>query len=101
MVGNRKGLKNMDNKFVINNEGQKKILGISDENIECERKDIDKDLRRVQLTLKDIIDNKDYFDSDLSNLLSDLEFIQEKVVRLNIHKNQAETWNVWLKGQKN
>ena len=91
----------MDNKFVINNEGQKKILGISDENIECERKDIDKDLRRVQLTLKDIIDNKDYFDSDLSNLLSDLEFIQEKVVRLNIHKNQAETWNVWLKGQKN
>lgn len=91
----------MDNKFVIDNDGQKKILGISDDNIEREREDIDKDLRHVQLTLKDIIDNKDYFDSDLPNLLSDLEFIQEKVVRLNIHKNQAETWNVWLKDQKN
>lgn len=91
----------MDNKFVIDNDGQKKILGISDENIERERKDIDKSLKHVQLTLKEIIDNKDYFDSDLSNLLSDLEFVQEKVVRLNIHKNQAETWNVWLKDQKN
>ena len=91
----------MDNKFVIDNDGQKKILGISDDNIERERKDIDKDLRHVQLTLKDIIDNKDYFDSDLPNLLSDLEFIQEKVVKLNIHKNQAKTWNVWLKDQKN
>lgn len=91
----------MDNKFVIDNDGQKKILGISDENIERERKDIDKSLKHVQLTLKEIIDNKDYFDSDLSNLLSDLEFVQEKVVRLNIHKDQAETWNVWLKDQKN
>lgn len=101
MVGNQKGLKNMDNKFVINDEGKKKILGISDENIECEKKDIDKSLKHVQLTLKEIIDNKDYFDSDLSNLLSDLEFVQEKVVKLNIHKDQAEIWNVWLKDQKN
>lgn len=91
----------MDNKFVIDNDGQKKILGISNENIEHEEEDIDKSLKHVQLTLKEIIDDKDYFDSDLSNLLSDLEFVQEKVVKLNIHKNQAETWNVWLKDQKN
>lgn len=91
----------MDNKFVIDNDGQKKILGISYENIEHEKEDIDKSLKHAQLTLKEIIDNKDYFDSDLSNLLSDLEFVQEKIVRLNIHKNQAETWNVWLKDQKN
>lgn len=90
----------MNNKFVIDNNGQKKILGISDENIEREKEDIDKSLKHAQLTLKEIIDNKDYFDSDLSNLLSDLEFIQEKVVKLNIHKDQAETWNVWLKDQK-
>lgn len=91
----------MDNKFVIDNDGQKKILGISNENIEHEKEDIDKSLKHVQLTLKEIIDNKDYFDSDLSNLLSDLEFVQEKVVKLNIHKDQAEIWNVWLKDQKN
>lgn len=91
----------MDNKFVIDNDGQKKILGISNENIEHEKEDIDKSLKHAQLTLKEIIDNKDYFDSDLSNLLSDLEFVQEKVVKLNIHKNQAKTWNVWLKDQKN
>lgn len=91
----------MDNKFVIDNDGQKKILGISNENIEHEKEDIDKSLKHVQLTLKEIIDNKDYFDSDLSNLLSDLEFVQEKVVKLNIHKDQAEIWSVWLKDQKN
>lgn len=91
----------MDNKFVIDNDGQKKILGISNKNIEHEKEDIDKSLKHVQLTLKEIIDNKDYFDSDLSNLLSDLEFVQEKVVKLNIHKDQAEIWNVWLKDQKN
>lgn len=72
---------------------QKKLLGIDDKNITQEEKRIDEGLRYVNSKLTEIIDNKEYLNSNIPNLIKKLSYIQEKVIKLNIHKRQAETYN--------
>lgn len=72
---------------------QKKLLGIDDKNITQEEKRIDEGLRYVNANLVEIINNKEYLNSNIPNLIKKLSYIQEKVIKLNIHKRQAETYN--------
>ena len=72
---------------------QKKLLGIDDKNITQEEKRIDEGLRYVNANLVEIINNKENQNSNIPNLIKKLSYIQEKVIKLNIHKRQAETYN--------
>ena len=72
---------------------QKKLLGIDDKNITQEEKRIDEGLRYVNANLVEIINNKEYLNSNIPNLIKKLSYIQEKVIKLNIHKRQAETYD--------
>lgn len=72
---------------------QKRLLGIDDKNIAREEKHIDEGLRYVNSRLTEIIDNKGYLNSDIPNLIEKLSYIQEKIIKLNIHKRQAETYD--------
>ena len=72
---------------------QKKLLGIDDKNITQEEKRIDEGLRYVNANLVEIINNKEYLNSNVPNLIKKLSYIQEKVIKLNIHKRQAETYD--------
>lgn len=77
----------------MNNNTQKRLLGIDDKNIAQEEKNIDEGLRYVNSKLVEIINNKEYLNSNVSNLIKKLSYIQEKVIKLNIHKRQAETYS--------
>lgn len=57
------------------------------------KKNIDEGLRYVNSRLTEIINNKEYLNNNLPNLIKKLSYIQEKVIKLNIHKRQAETYN--------
>lgn len=72
---------------------QKRLLGIDDKNIAQEEKKIDKGLRYVNVNLVEIINNKEYLNSNIPNLIKKLSYIQEKIIKLNIHKRQAETYD--------
>ena len=72
---------------------QKKLLGIDDKNIAQEEKRIDEGLKYVNATLTEIINNKEYLNSNIPNVIKKLSYIQEKVIKLNIHKRQAETYD--------
>lgn len=77
----------------MNNNTQKRLLGIDDKNIAQEEKKIDEGLRYVNSKLTGIINNKEYLNSNVPNLIKKLSYIQEKVIKLNIHKRQAETYD--------
>lgn len=77
----------------MDNNTQKRLLGIDDKNIAQEEKHIDEGLRYVNSRLTEIIDNKGYLNSDIPNLIEKLSYIQEKIIKLNIHKRQAETYD--------
>lgn len=77
----------------MDNNTQKRPLGIDDKNIDQEEKNIDEGLRYVNSRLTEIIDHKEYLNSNVSNLIKKLSYIQEKVIKLNIHKRQAETYD--------
>ena len=72
---------------------QKRLLGIDDKNIVQEEKNIDEGLRYVNANLVEIINDKEYLNSNIPNLIKKLSYIQEKVIKLNIHKRQAETYD--------
>lgn len=77
----------------MDNNTQKRLLGIDNKNIAQEEKNIDEGLRYVNSRLTEIINNKEYLNNNLPNLIEKLSYIQEKVIKLNIHKRQAETYN--------
>lgn len=77
----------------MDNNTQKRLLGIDDKNIAQEEKNIDEGLRYVNSRLTEIIDNKEYLNSNIPNLIKKLSYIQEKIIKLNIHKRQAETYD--------
>lgn len=77
----------------MDSKTQKRLLGIDDKNITKEEKNIDKGLRYVNSRLTEIINNKEYLNSNIPNLIKKLSYIQEKVIKLNIHKRQAETYD--------
>lgn len=81
----------------MDNKTQKRLLGIDDKNIAQEEKNIDEGLRYVNSKLIEIINNKGYLNSDIPNLIEKLSYIQEKVIKLNIHKRQAETYDNLIK----
>lgn len=72
---------------------QKRLLGIDNKNIAQEEKHIDEGLKCVNANLTEIINNKAYLNSNIPNVIKKLSYIQEKVIKLNIHKRQAETYN--------
>ena len=72
---------------------QKRLLGIDDKNIAQEEKRIDEGLKYVNANLTETINNKEYLNSNIPNLIKKLSYIQEKVIKLNIHKRQAETYD--------
>lgn len=76
----------------MDDKPQKRLLGIDDKNIAQEEKNIDEGLKYVNSRLTEIIDNKEYLNSNIPNLIKKLSYIQEKVIKLNIHKRQAETY---------
>lgn len=77
----------------MDDKTQKRFLGIDDKNIAQEEKRIDEGLRYVNANLVEIINDKEYLNSNIPNLIKKLSYIQEKVIKLNIHKRQAETYN--------
>lgn len=77
----------------MNNNTQKRLLGIDDKNIAQEEKNIDEGLRYINSRLTEIINNKEYLNSNVSNLIKKLSYIQEKIIKLNIHKRQAEIYD--------
>lgn len=77
----------------MDNKPQKRLLGIDDKNIAQEEKNIDEGLKYVNSRLTEIIDDKEYLNSNVPNLIKKLSYIQEKVIKLNIHKHQAETYD--------
>lgn len=81
----------------MDNNTQKRLLGIDDKNIAQEEKNIDKGLRYVNSRLTEIINNKEYLNNNLPNVIKKLSYIQEKVIKLNIHKHQAETYDSLIK----
>ena len=72
---------------------QKRLLGIDDKNIAQEEKRIDEGLKYVNANLTETINNKEYLNRNIPNLIKKLSYIQEKVIKLNIHKRQAETYD--------
>ena len=77
----------------MDDKTQKRLLGIDDKNIAQEEKTIDEGLRYVNSKLTEIINNKAYLNSNIPNVIKKLSYIQEKVIKLNIHKRQAETYD--------
>lgn len=77
----------------MDDKTQKRLLGIDNKNIAQEEKNIDEDLRYVNSKLTETINNKEYLNSNIPNVIKKLSHIQEKVIKLNIHKRQAETYN--------
>ena len=77
----------------MDNKTQKRLLGIDDKNIAQEEKRIDESLKYVNSKLTETINNKEYLNSNIPNLIKKLSYIQEKVIKLNIHKRQAETYD--------
>lgn len=77
----------------MDDKTQKRLLGIDDKNLAQEEKNIDEGLRYVNSRLTEIIDNKEYLNSNVPNLIKKLNYIQEKIIKLNIHKHQAETYD--------
>lgn len=77
----------------MDNKTRKRLLGIDDKNIAREEKNIDEGLRYVNSKLTEIINNKEYLNSNIPNLIKKLSYIQEKIIKLNIHKHQAETYD--------
>lgn len=77
----------------MDNKTRKRLLGIDDKNIAQEEKNIDEGLRYVNSKLTEIINNKEYLNSNIPNLIKKLSYIQEKIIKLNIHKHQAETYD--------
>lgn len=75
---------------------QKRLLGIDDKNIAQEEKNIDEGLRYVNANLVEIINDKEYLNSNIPNLIKKLSYIQEKVIKLNIHKRQAEIYDNFI-----
>lgn len=75
---------------------QKRLLGIDNKNIAQEEKNIDEGLRYVNANLVEIINDKEYLNSNIPNLIKKLSYIQEKVIKLNIHKRQAEIYDNFI-----